>query len=50
MTLPDFIRHALRSWWHYVELRTQQGTQAEHRLIANDAKAIILDQFPELAA
>lgn len=39
----------LRSWLHYIQIRTEAGTQKEHRLIAEQCKAIILEQFPSLS-
>lgn len=42
-----YVAGTLRSWWHYVELRSAAGTQAEHREIAKAAKAIIVDRFPQ---
>jgi thymidylate synthase (FAD) len=44
-----YMAGTIRSWIHYVELRTEQGTQKEHRAIALDAKRILLEQFPALA-
>jgi thymidylate synthase (FAD) len=38
----------LRSWLHYIQIRTEKGTQKEHRIIAEQCKSIILDQFPSL--
>lgn len=38
----------LRSWIHYVDVRTDQSTQKEHRLIALQCKDIILHHFPIL--
>ena len=36
----------LRSWIHYCDLRTANGTQKEHRDIANNCKDLIQTQFP----
>ncbi len=38
----------LRSWIHYVQLRTAPGTQKEHRLIAQGCADIIGREFPDL--
>lgn len=53
--LPEGLTHSvlymsgtLRSWIHYCELRTDPGTQKEHREVAQCCKHIILDQFPSL--
>tara|TARA_S200002703_G_scaffold158431_1_gene168781 strand:- start:10245 stop:10883 length:639 start_codon:yes stop_codon:yes gene_type:complete len=36
----------LRSWIHYIELRSSNGTQREHMDIALNAKKIFCEQFP----
>ena len=36
----------LRSWLHYIDLRTAIGTQQEHKEIAEDCKTIFKEQFP----
>jgi thymidylate synthase (FAD) len=41
---------SLRSWVHYIELRTEGGTQKEHRIIAEQCKTIITHHFPDVAA
>lgn len=38
----------LRSWIHYIDVRTDPSTQKEHRLIALQCKDIILGHFPIL--
>ena len=38
----------LRSWIHYIDVRTDPSTQKEHRLIAEQCKYIILQYFPIL--
>lgn len=43
-----YMSGSLRSWIHYCELRTGNGTQKEHRLIAEDCWQIICQQFPSL--
>ncbi len=37
-----YMKGSLRSWIHYLELRTQQNTQKEHRLIAERCKKIFI--------
>jgi thymidylate synthase (FAD) len=44
-----YMAGSLRSWIHYVDLRTTLGTQKEHRLIAEECKKIILEKFPMLS-
>jgi thymidylate synthase (FAD) len=38
----------VRSWIHYIQLRTANGTQKEHREIALECKRVLLEQFPSL--
>ena len=44
-----YMNGTLRSWIHYLELRTDNATQLEHRLIAEDIKQIFQEQFPVIA-
>jgi len=44
-----FMNGTLRSWIHYCELRCGNGTQLEHRNIADECKKLIIDQFPSVA-
>ena len=37
----------LRSWIHYCELRTGNGTQKEHRDIALEIKNLIQQNYPQ---
>ena len=39
----------LRSWIHYIDLRTANGTQLEHQQIADSAKTIFIQQLPLIA-
>jgi thymidylate synthase (FAD) len=43
-----YMSGSLRSWIHYCELRMSNGTQKEHRLIAEQCWNIITEQFPSL--
>jgi thymidylate synthase (FAD) len=36
----------VRSWIHYLELRTKEDTQKEHRIIADKIKKIFVREFP----
>ena len=45
-----YMSGTLRSWIHYVDLRTGNGTQKEHREIAEACKAILMKEFPFLEA
>lgn len=44
-----FVRGTIRSWIHYLQLRTQPDTQQEHREIAEACKAIFVEQLPVVA-
>jgi thymidylate synthase (FAD) len=37
---------SLRSWIHYIELRSDNGTQKEHMLIAKECAKVINQVFP----
>lgn len=39
----------VRSWIHYLDLRTQPDTQKEHRDIAEAIKRIFIEQFPTVS-
>lgn len=41
-----YMSGSIRSWAHYISLRSGHGTQKEHMLIANEAKEIFKQQFP----
>ena len=41
-----YMNGTLRSWIHYCELRCDNGTQLEHRIIADQCKKLIIQQFP----
>ncbi len=38
-----------RSFLHYIQLRTQEDTQLEHREIAEEIKQIFIEQFPTVS-
>jgi thymidylate synthase (FAD) len=44
-----YMKGSLRSWIHYIELRTQENTQKEHRLIADECKKTFINNFPVIA-
>ena len=44
-----YMTGSIRSWIHYIDLRSANGTQKEHMDIANDAKSIFKEQFPSIA-
>lgn len=44
-----YMKGSLRSWLHYLELRTEEDTQKEHRDIANAIKSIFVQNFPSIS-
>lgn len=44
-----YMAGTVRSWIHYIQLRTANGTQAEHKEIAEAAKSVFKAQFPSIA-
>lgn len=43
-----YMAGSVRSWIHYIDLRSQNGTQLEHMQIAQQAKEIFNKQFPTI--
>lgn len=43
-----YMSGSLRSWIHYCELRMGNGTQKEHREVANQCWDVIVKEFPSL--
>jgi thymidylate synthase (FAD) len=41
-----YMSGTVRSWIHYVQLRTQEDTQLEHREIAESIKALMAENLP----
>ena len=44
-----YMNGTLRSWVHYCDLRCANGTQLEHKIIADQCKKLIIQQFPMVA-
>ena len=44
-----YMSGTIRSWIHYIDLRSAHGTQKEHMDIANGAKKIFIEQFPTIS-
>ena len=44
-----YMSGSVRSWVHYIDLRSGHGTQKEHMDIANACKSIFTEQFPTVA-
>ena len=43
-----YMSGSLRSWMHYIDLRSSNGTQKEHMDIANECKRVFSEQFPTI--
>ena len=43
-----YMNGSIRSWLHYCDLRTSNGTQKEHALIASQVKDILYSQIPNV--
>ena len=41
-----YMNGSVRSWIHYIDLRTEENTQKEHREVAEAVKQIFTKQFP----
>ena len=41
-----YMNGTLRSWIHFIELRSSNGTQKEHQLVARECARIIAEVFP----
>lgn len=44
-----YMSGSIRSWIHYIELRSSNGTQKEHRLIVEEIKKVFSKQFPTVS-
>jgi thymidylate synthase (FAD) len=44
-----YMKGNLRSWIHYIDLRTKENTQKEHRDIASECKRIFKNEFPNVS-
>ena len=44
-----YMTGSCRSWIHYVNLRTANGTQKEHMQVAESCKEIFIEQFPTVS-
>ena len=44
-----YMNGTVRSWIHYINLRTEKNTQKEHRDIANAVKNIFIKEFPNVS-
>lgn len=44
-----YMSGTARSWVHYLQLRTDKGTQLEHREIADEIRKIFVEQYPAIS-
>jgi thymidylate synthase (FAD) len=44
-----YMSGSVRSWIHYIDLRSANGTQKEHMDLANACKEVFVEQFPIIA-
>tara|TARA_B100000085_G_scaffold125120_1_gene113804 strand:+ start:603 stop:1235 length:633 start_codon:yes stop_codon:yes gene_type:complete len=44
-----YMTGSVRSWIHYIDLRSANGTQKEHMDIANACKDVFKEQFPTIS-
>ena len=44
-----YMTGSCRSWIHYINLRSANGTQKEHMIVAEDAKKVFIEQFPTVS-
>ena len=44
-----YMKGSIRSWVHYIDLRTEENTQKEHREIAQECKRIFMENFPNVS-
>ena len=44
-----YMTGTVRSWLHYCDLRCENGTQEEHKQIANSVKEILFEQLPTIS-
>ena len=44
-----YMTGSVRSWIHYINLRSAHGTQKEHMLIAEECRRIFCEQFPSVS-
>lgn len=44
-----YMTGSVRSWIHYIDLRSAHGTQKEHMDVAEGVRSIFAEQFPTVA-
>ena len=45
-----YMTGSVRSWIHYIDLRSAHGTQVEHQRIAERCKCVFVEKFPTIAS
>ena len=43
-----YMNGTLRSWMHYVDIRCDEATQKEHRVVAEQCLGVLVKEFPSL--
>lgn len=43
-----YVNGTLRSWMHYLDVREEQGTQLEHRILAGEIRKALEPAFPNI--
>ena len=44
-----YMTGSCRSWIHYIQLRSKEGTQKEHMIIAENCKKVFIKHFPSVS-
>ena len=44
-----YMTGSVRSWIHYINLRSAHGTQKEHMEIVENVRKVFIEQFPTVA-
>ena len=44
-----YMKGSVRSWIHYLQLRTSSGTQKEHRDVAEAIRCVFICEYPDVA-
>ena len=44
-----YMTGSVRSWVHYIDLRSAHGTQKEHMDVAKGVREVFTEQFPTVA-
>lgn len=47
-TSKMYMNGTLRSWLHYITVRTDPSTQKEHRVVAEQCKELLAKEFPKV--